>query len=321
MPNASSAPGRILVVSADARLAKGLCGTIADLGHEAEAAAGPAPALERLRATQFDLLLVDLAGPGLDGIQLLHEAHEADAHLLGILLGKKGQLPTAIAALQREAFDYVQKPIAAALLGAVLARALEMRRLRLEVAERRATPALSPLGLTLAGLLDEARITEQVLEAAAAQTDADEVTLLRVEQERSGFQIIGARGEGRAGIVGEHVPLGTGPVGYAAQAQQPLILHGEVRDPRITPMHPRPEIRSTIVVPLIAEGEPVGVLTANAIRHDPFTPADLKTLEMLAAIAAPALRTAGLVARLRRDVARLEARLAALTKPLTDTQP
>lgn len=320
MSTAPDTPGRILVVTGDTEFAKSLCGTIGELGYGAEAAA-PAETLDRLRAPQIDLLLVDLAGSEPDGLRLLHEARKAEPCLLGILLPRKEQLPAAIAALQREAFDYIQKPISPPLLGVVLARALEVRRLRLEVAQLRATPALSPLGLALGGLLDEARITEKVLEAAAAQTDADEVTLLRVEPERSGFQIIGARGEGRSGIIGAHVPLGSGPVGYAAQAQEPLILHGEVRDPRITPLHPRPEIRSTLVVPLLAEGEPVGVLTANAIRHDPFTAADLKTLEMLAAIAAPALRTAGLVATLRQNVARLEARLAALTKPLTDTQP
>jgi CheY-like chemotaxis protein len=318
MSNVSNATGRILVVSATARFARSLCGTIGDLGHHAEAAAPPA-ALERLRRSPFDLILVDLAGPS-DGVALLREACQADPHLLGILIAGNAHLPAALAALPHTAFDVLRRPVPPALLGAALARALEVRRLRVQVAELRATPALSPLGLALAGLLDEAQITERVLEAAAAQTDADEVTLLRVEAELSGFQVIGARGEGRARIVGERVPPGTGPVAFAAQALQPLILHGEVRDPRITPVRPRPEIRSTLVVPLVAEGQPVGVLTANAIRHDPFTPADLKTLELLAAIAAPALRTAQLVAGLRRRVAELEARLSPGTKTLTDTQ-
>jgi len=305
MPAPSAASGRLLVADADPGAARALAATARELGYEAETVDSSQAALARLRAAPFDLLLADQALPEGGGPLLLREARRVDPQLVGILLAEKERLPAALAAVPGEAFDWLQKPVPPAILAAALARAQAVRRLRQEVAALQPSSALVALSRRLSGLLDEEGITEAVLEAAAAQTDADEVTLLRVETEDSTLQVIGARGAGRAAIVGERVPSGTGPVGFVAQALEPLILHGQVQDPRIAPLRPRAEIRSTLVVPLIAEGKPVGVLTANAIRHRPFTPADLSGLETLAAIAAPALKTAQLVAALRREVARL----------------
>lgn len=298
------ASGRLLVVDADPRVAQALAATARELGYPAETADAPQAALGRLRETAFDLILADLALPDVGGPLLLREARTIDPEIVGILLADKERIPAALAAVPGEAFDWLQKPVPPAILSAVLARAQTVRRLRLEIVTLRARTALVAFSRQVAGLLDEERITEAVLEAAAVQTDADEVTLLRVDDGQAGLQVIGARGEGRAAIVGERVPPGTGPIGYVTQALEPLILHGPVRDPRIAPLRPRAEIRSTLVIPLIAEGKPVGVLTANAIRHQSFTPADLTLLEILAAIAAPALKNARLVAALRREVAR-----------------
>jgi DNA-binding response OmpR family regulator len=310
MPNPPEARGRLLIVDHDPQTAKALCGTARELGYAVDCEPAPAAALDRLKESPVDLLLVELTLPEMDGPQLIQKAQGIDPLLLGILLAEKERIPGALAALQRGAFDYLQKPVPAAVMQGVLDRALKVRRLQREVAELRVTAESAALSLALGGSLDEGRITEQVLEAAARQTNADEVTLLRVQDQRSGLQIIGARGEGRAAIVGEEVPITAGPVGFVAQSQEPLILHGPVSDPRIAPLHPRPDLRSTLVIPMVAGGDLVGVLTANAVRRQPFGDAELKALEILAAIAAPALRAAQLIAALRREVARLRTKLA-----------
>lgn len=307
MPDQPETRGRLLLVEDDPRTAQGLRQTAQELGYLLECESTPAAALDRLKETPADLLLVELTLPGMDGPQLIREARALDPLLVGILLVEKERLPGAIAALRRGVFDFLQKPVAPAILHAVLERALAVRRLQREVADLRVTAEAAALSLALGGSLDEGRITEQVLETAARQTSADEVTLLRVQEERTGLQIIGARGEGREAIVGEEVPLTAGPLGWVAQSQAPLVLHGAVQDPRLAPLHPRPELRSTLVIPMLAGGELVGVLTANAVRRQPFGSAELKALEILAAIAAPALRAAQLIAALRREVAELRA--------------
>ena len=70
--------------------------------------------------------------PGIDGIQLLREALRIDPQLVGIITTGQGTIPSAIEAMKVGAFDYVLKPFNLQTMLPVLARAMDVRRLRLE---------------------------------------------------------------------------------------------------------------------------------------------------------------------------------------------
>ncbi len=89
-------------------------------------------ALDALRAKPFDLLFTDLMMPGMDGIQLLRAALEIDPDLVGIIMTGQGSVPTAVEAMKVGAFDYLLKPFKLQAVLPVLARALEVRRLRVD---------------------------------------------------------------------------------------------------------------------------------------------------------------------------------------------
>jgi signal transduction histidine kinase len=125
-------PARLLVVDDEARQMTALCDTLRDEGYEVSGfSSGPA-ALDALREQSFDLLLTDLMMPGMDGITLLRAAHEVDADLAGVLMTGHGAIDTAVEAMKAGALDYVLKPFKLSAVLPVLARALTLRRLRLE---------------------------------------------------------------------------------------------------------------------------------------------------------------------------------------------
>jgi len=89
-------------------------------------------AVERLRRESFDLLLVDLRMPGMDGLSLLRAARETDPDLTVVVVTAFPTVDTAIDAMRQGAFDYVTKPFDPDHLRVVVDRALAQRRLEWE---------------------------------------------------------------------------------------------------------------------------------------------------------------------------------------------
>ncbi|MEM7248623.1 MAG: response regulator transcription factor [Acidobacteriota bacterium] len=75
---------------------------------------------ERLQGERFDLVILDLMLPGLDGLQIASRLRRADVGTPVLMLTARGELDTKVDALERGADDYLTKPFAVAEL---LARA------------------------------------------------------------------------------------------------------------------------------------------------------------------------------------------------------
>jgi two-component system, sensor histidine kinase and response regulator len=76
-----------------------------------------------------------LVMPEMDGIALLRAAQEMDANIVGIVMTGHGSIDTAVEAMKGGALDYILKPFKLSVIVPVLARALTVRRLRMENAD------------------------------------------------------------------------------------------------------------------------------------------------------------------------------------------
>src|SRR6478672_9148309 len=124
--------GNLLVVDDEVELMRALCDSLGDQGFAVKGVSRPAEALDALRDGDFDLLLSDLMMPGTDGIALLRQALEIDPNLVGIIMTGQGTIQTAVEAMKSGAFDYVLKPFRLQSMLPVLARAMDVRRLKME---------------------------------------------------------------------------------------------------------------------------------------------------------------------------------------------
>jgi signal transduction histidine kinase len=129
---AETSDPKILIVDDEVAQMKALCNTLKDHGYETVGFSSPKAALEELQKTRFDLLLSDLMMPEMTGIELLQAANQADPELVGIIMTGEGTIGTAVEAMKSGALDYILKPFRLRAILPVLARALTMRRLRLE---------------------------------------------------------------------------------------------------------------------------------------------------------------------------------------------
>lgn len=101
---------RILVVEDEPTISIALQDDLEEEGYRVEAVADGLTALDKLRSSPWDLVLLDVMLPGKDGFTVLREMRKAGNKSAVILLTARGQEEDRIAGLKLGADDYVTKP-------------------------------------------------------------------------------------------------------------------------------------------------------------------------------------------------------------------
>ena len=124
----------ILIVDAEADIRELGAGVLGDEGFETRTAAHAEGALMALAERRPSLVILDvwLQGSSMDGIELLDAMKSRDPTLPIVVISGHGNLDTAVAAIKRGAYDYIEKPFQAEQLLLVVRRATETERLRRE---------------------------------------------------------------------------------------------------------------------------------------------------------------------------------------------
>ncbi len=129
--------GRILIVDDELVVRDSLDRLFVDEGFETRAVASGREALEHLAPGDFDLALIDIRMPVMDGMELQERLCQADPDLLIILMTGYATVETAVQALKRGAYDYIVKPVDPDELLHLISKAIEHRGVRREVARLR----------------------------------------------------------------------------------------------------------------------------------------------------------------------------------------
>ena len=118
---------RILVVDDEVSLRTTMAELLDAEDREMVTAASGEEALAYLEDGQFDLIIVDLVMPGIDGLQVMDVAQKLSPRAKVIMLTAYGTLDSAVQAMRRGATDYLLKPASAPEIEAAVDRALQMR--------------------------------------------------------------------------------------------------------------------------------------------------------------------------------------------------
>jgi DNA-binding NtrC family response regulator len=101
---------RILVVDDEPALVRLCAELLVEAGYQAQVAYGGQQALDRLAQERFDLLLLDLKMPGVDGLTVLRRAAELSPGVTAVIMTSYGTTENAIDALRAGARDFLLKP-------------------------------------------------------------------------------------------------------------------------------------------------------------------------------------------------------------------
>ncbi|NIM90988.1 MAG: response regulator [Candidatus Aminicenantes bacterium] len=101
-------------------------------GYEVELSSTGKEALEKHSGDGFDLILLDLLMPEMDGIEVLKKLKKIDPQALIIIITAYASVESAIAAMKMGAYDYIQKPFKHDELLLTITRAIEHKKLQEE---------------------------------------------------------------------------------------------------------------------------------------------------------------------------------------------
>lgn len=128
--NASQA--KILVVDDEPDMLEVCRETLPAPAYHTETETSGLKALDRVREESFDLLVVDLCMPDLDGIELITRARQYDPDIMGVIITGYPTIDSAVRAVKEGAFDYLTKPFGPDQLQIVVEKALAQKRVREE---------------------------------------------------------------------------------------------------------------------------------------------------------------------------------------------
>ncbi|MGA2945410.1 MAG: sigma-54 dependent transcriptional regulator [Xanthobacteraceae bacterium] len=156
----------ILIVDDEADIRELVAGILQDEGHGARTARDSDDALAAIVARRPNLVFLDiwLQGSRLDGLQLLDALKAEHPELPIVMISGHGNIETAVSAIKRGAYDFIEKPFKADRLLLVAERALENSRLKREVRELKQH---GPLAAMVVGHSAAANQLRQTIEKVA----------------------------------------------------------------------------------------------------------------------------------------------------------
>src|SRR5690606_24996538 len=154
IPERSQMASDILIVDDEEDIRELVAGILSDEGHETRTARDANTALAQINERVPRLIFLDiwLQGSRLDGLALLEETKPLHPDLPGARISGHGNIETAVAAIKRGAYDFIEKPFKSDRLIMICERALETSKLKREVSElkRRSGETFELIGMSSA---------------------------------------------------------------------------------------------------------------------------------------------------------------------------
>ena len=124
---------KILIVDDETGIRESLQGVLADEGYETASVESGEECLKLLRREHtYEVVLLDIWLPGIDGLETLEKIHEMDDHPEVIMISGHGTIETAVRATKLGAYDFLEKPLSIDRTLILLKNAVQARRLRSE---------------------------------------------------------------------------------------------------------------------------------------------------------------------------------------------
>jgi two-component system nitrogen regulation response regulator NtrX len=154
----------ILIVDDEPGVRSALSGVLRDEGYAVDTVESGEACLERLAAHSYDVVVLDVWLPGMDGLATLARMRERQIDTQVVIISGHGNVESAVRAIKNGAFDFVEKPLSLDKTVLVVRNALRQRRLE---AENLALRARVDAQHTMVGdSYEMARLREQVAMAA-----------------------------------------------------------------------------------------------------------------------------------------------------------
>ncbi|MGD0828192.1 MAG: response regulator, partial [Desulfobaccales bacterium] len=122
----------ILVVDDEMSIRESLSGWLQQDGYEVESAADGPSALAKVQETHYDIMLLDVKMPRMDGITVLKNLRESNADTAVVVMTAHGAIQDAVEAMKLGAYDYLLKPFDLEELSLIIEKLVQVQTLAME---------------------------------------------------------------------------------------------------------------------------------------------------------------------------------------------
>ncbi len=124
---------KILVVDDHELIRKTLKKAFDDEGYRVSLAQNGSECLKAVQSSEFDLILLDMRLPDMNGLEILQKLKETNPDIAVIVMTAYGDLESSQRAMTLGAFDFLHKPVKARAITSIVKMAMEIRSLRMEI--------------------------------------------------------------------------------------------------------------------------------------------------------------------------------------------
>jgi signal transduction histidine kinase/DNA-binding response OmpR family regulator len=320
---------RILVVDDDPHVARTLVDLLAFHGHEAVRAESGEQGLERLIAESFDLVILDVRLPGINGFETCVRIREAVGRSLPvIMLTALGDLGSLRQGYEAGADDFLQKPVDTPALILKVRAFLRIKSLHDEIVQHREEAMTRVQDLALLhdigrdwSLIASPEEFNRMVTQRLARLIGAPVCLIALYDPARGEMAAALPAHGLADDVARRIRYAIKPE-YASlwnfRSGRPYVSNRARTDARLLKeIVEAAEAESVVLVPMLSEGSVLGLLMA-VNKPGGFTDNDVQLLSIFAGPAATFIRSRQIFDHQRVHAARLE-RVAALVGEMSGT--
>ena len=122
----------VLIVDDEAGVRSALSGVLGDEGYAVEAVDSGEACLDRVAGHVFDVIILDIWLPGVDGLDTLTRLREHGVDAQVVMISGHGSIEAAVRAIKLGAFDFIEKPLSLEKTVLVVRNALRQRQLEVE---------------------------------------------------------------------------------------------------------------------------------------------------------------------------------------------
>jgi len=271
-----------------------------DAGFQVEATTDSREGLERLLNEPFDLALVDILMPGMNGLEVLRQASQQLPELALVMISGHGTLEMALKALRLGAQGFVLKPFTEEELLATVREVLARRTLRREHQRLRGRLPLLEIGQALVSGLDPTELAQRAIEVICREIHASDAALFLKRDEPGVWKLAGAKGKQPA-FVRQNIEMARLLLNQAVEDQRPVYLVGGNDDNGPLRLAPDPGAAQVLLLPVGVPDRNLGILVLSRPPHlSPLTPDDIAFVQMLTRQVVIALENSRLFKETRR---------------------
>jgi DNA-binding NtrC family response regulator len=169
---------RILIVDDEAVVRESLGDWFREEGYDVETADSAKTALEKLARANWDIFLLDIRMPGIDGLELQRKLKEAQPEATVIIMTAYASVESAVEAMKQGAYDYIIKPFNPDDLEHIVQKATEHKQLVSE--NQKLRTKIDELNLAHE-IVGTSAATRRLLEQVAMVSASDTTVLIRGE--------------------------------------------------------------------------------------------------------------------------------------------